>query len=104
MWLLWRAVRYWWQRRSRGWDDSETWSLDWKLATWLAPRLRRFRELKGCYPGDLTRETWNEMLDEMSWAAEWYRDHAWDWTNREEFERARRGWKLIADRLSDLWW
>lgn len=100
----WRAIRFWWQRCVRGWDDSETWSLDWKLADWLAPRLRRYRELSNGYPGNTSEEEWDAMLEEMIWAVEWRRDNAWNGENTEEFKRACKGWELLVERLDDLWW
>lgn len=40
-----RAVRFWWQRRIRGWDDSDTWSLDHAFQQWAVPRLKRYLEV-----------------------------------------------------------
>lgn len=40
-----RVLKYWLQRRIRGWDDTEIWSLDYTLAKWIIPRLERFKEI-----------------------------------------------------------
>ena len=40
-----RSLRFWWQRGTRGWDDSETWGLDGTLARFILPRLQRFKEV-----------------------------------------------------------
>lgn len=40
-----RAIKYWWQRQTRGFDDSETWSLDWTFYIWMLPRLKRYFEV-----------------------------------------------------------
>jgi len=43
------------QRLTRGWDDSDTWSLDVSVAKFLLPRLKRYRELRQGVPADLYR-------------------------------------------------
>lgn len=40
-----RAIKFFIQRRIRGFDDSETWSLDHSLAHHILPRLKRFKSL-----------------------------------------------------------
>jgi hypothetical protein len=45
-----RSLHFWWQRRIRGWDDSELWSLDFTIFEFAAPRLRRFAEISVGYP------------------------------------------------------
>lgn len=103
--LLLRSIRFWWQRRTRGWDDSVTWNLDQQLAGWLAPRLRRFRELNNGFPHGTTPESWDKILDEMVWAAEWYGEHAYDIPNdAKEYNRAVEGLQLVTTHLNDLWW
>ena len=77
-----------WQRMTRGWDDSELWSLDYTMAHWLLPRLREFK--KQCHgmpirlpvevdpedgiPSALTEEEWNKILDKMIIAFEFIAD------------------------------
>lgn len=39
-----RHLRWWWQRRTRGFDERILWNLDTELYRWLAPRLRAFYE------------------------------------------------------------
>jgi hypothetical protein len=69
-----RYLRHWWQRRYRGWDDSELWDLDETIAQFIAPRLRRFSELCASHPSDLSFEEWKERLALMQKAFEWYAD------------------------------
>ena len=40
-----RWWKYWYQRRTKGFDNSETWNLNDECAAWLLPRLKRFKEL-----------------------------------------------------------
>lgn len=93
-WLRWKVVSAF-QRRKRGFDDSELWSLDYTILEFILPRLRRFREKKRWgWPGpcaifdidwddfealedsekaDLDQasiEEWDRMLDKMIRAIE----------------------------------
>jgi hypothetical protein len=40
-----RTLKFFWQRRTRGFDDSETWNLDHRIAEFILPRLKLFREM-----------------------------------------------------------
>lgn len=37
-----RKLKHFWQRRTRGFDNSELWNLDLTIARFIAPRLRAF--------------------------------------------------------------
>jgi hypothetical protein len=60
-----RAVRFFFQRLFRGWDDSETWSLDATFAKMIVPKLRRFKEVSIAVPMGLTEKEWDAILDKM---------------------------------------
>lgn len=90
-----RSLKYWWQRRTRGFDDREMWDLFSHLARHILPRLKEFRrraddpnvmsgypiELSPCYNHPCTQcggsdesirhdddagfEAWFQMLDDM---------------------------------------
>ena len=42
-----RDVKYWFQRRSRGWSDDETWCLDYYFVKWLRAHLKKYLEDAG---------------------------------------------------------
>lgn len=69
-----RPVKFFWQRRTRGWDDSETWNLDVTMARFLGPRLRRLKELQRGHPTGITEEEWNTILDKILWSLEYLQD------------------------------
>ncbi len=100
--LIKRAIKFWFQRRIRGWDDSETWSLDFSLAKLILPRLKRFKELTIGVPASLTEEQWNEYLDDMIFAFEFLADE----NSLPEMvpERVRNGLDLFARWYRNLWW
>lgn len=57
-------IKRFFQRLYRGWDDSETWSLDTSFYNWLLPRLKRFTELTVCYPHSYKKyEDWISELN-----------------------------------------
>ena len=45
-----RHLRWFVQRRIRGFDDRITWNLDGEILNWLYPRLKRFSEITAAYP------------------------------------------------------
>ena len=100
-----REERFVQQRKERGWDDSETWSLDFSFAKWIVPRLKRFKELTFCYPVDLTPEQWDNMLDHMIEGFQIIIDEdGGQWLKDEKQHKVQCALKLFHDRFFDLWW
>lgn len=98
-----RSIKHWWQRRTRGWDDSDTWSLDFTIAKFVLPRLKKFREIDFGYPGNMSEEEWREILDKMIYAMEF---NAKDEIimDKEENEKIQEGNKLFGKYFNSLWW
>lgn len=48
-----RQLTFWWQRRTRGFDDSDMWSLDYTLCKFMAPRLRALAKITHGYPSEM---------------------------------------------------
>lgn len=97
-----RSIKFWFQRRIRGWDDSETWSLDYTIAKFILPRLKRYKEICKSHPCTFNEENWNEALDEMIYAMERsvnrFNDFDTDW------DRQQKGLALFFKYFNDLWW
>ena len=121
--LIKRSIRFWWQRRTRGWDDSETWSLEHSLAKLIAPRLKRFKELNNGVPGylcpgggsttnygnkiDKAAAKWDAMLDDMIFAFEFVADEDKYFTAKPdspEWKRVEKGLTLFRKNFHSLWW
>lgn len=88
------------QRLTRGWDDSDTWSLDYTLYQWLLPRLKRFYELNNGYPNNKTAEEWDKELKHNISLLETlcednYEEH---YSERQEFN------KWLGENINNLWW
>lgn len=42
--MLSKKVKYWAQRRIRGWSDDETWNLNYEFILWLNSRFKKYKE------------------------------------------------------------
>lgn len=42
-----RNIKYWFQRRTRGWSDDETWNLDCEFIKWVNSRFKKYKEEAG---------------------------------------------------------
>lgn len=49
------AVKSWWQRRTKGYANSECWNLEYSTAEWILPRLKHFRNNLHSIPPNLER-------------------------------------------------
>lgn len=59
-------IRYLFQWIKNGFPDSDIWNLDWSIAEYTLPRLKRLKEVQHGFPGDLeTIEEWDEILDKI---------------------------------------
>ena len=99
------------QRKDRGFDDSETWSLRDTIGKFTLPRLKRFREITPThsdtpeYPGELSRTEWLELLDKMIIAFELLvRDKGTFILNGKEEKQYKEGMDLFHKHFLGLWW
>jgi hypothetical protein len=99
-----RTLRFFKQRRTRGWDDSETFSLDHSLAKVILPRLKRFREVTIATPASLDEKEWKEILDEMIETFEFIASEKYWNATSEDYERLSKGLDLFAKHYFGLWW
>ena len=97
-----RTIRHWWQRRTRGWDDSELWCLDATIARFVLPRLKRFREVAPVRPGGMQKAVWDKHLDDIIYAM--------DVCSSEEsksdidWDRVLLGLERFGECFRCLWW
>ncbi len=103
--LLKRDIKFLYQRKTRGFDDSEMWNLDYSLAKLILPRLKLFRQTYSGLPAGLTKDQYEDILDEMIWTFTWYCGEQWsygkDYTANSK--RADDGLKLFAEYFGGLW-
>lgn len=91
------------QRLERGFDDSETWSLESTISRFIEPRLKAFKECCIGYPSDIdSQEEWLEILDKMIKAFELINTK--DFPEVEENEMIDEGLDLFRKYFHHLWW
>lgn len=98
-------IRYFFQRRFRGFDDTETWSLDYTLYKWLLPRLIRFKELNIGWPDSQykTFEDWNnELQDRIDQLKLIVEDEGMSDLIDEDEIQDFNNW--LSNNINHLWW
>jgi hypothetical protein len=91
------------QREERGFDETETWSLDQAIAKFVVPRLKAFKEDHVCHPHGMTMEAWDEIIQKMIDGFEEVlrRDES---PSKYNSEKVQEGLSLFAEWYHDLWW
>ena len=89
------------QRLTRGFDDSELWSLDHTIVNFILPRLKRFRENHCGFPFQFDcDDQWNNILDKIITALELYSK---DDTNKDQDQQIEEGLDLLRKYFRTLW-
>lgn len=100
------SLVHFWQRRTRGFDDTDLWSLDHHLAKLILPRLIAFRDAGQIgYPGPLTADTWETMIDAMIYSFDNVAN-CWDpfgERDRDDDDRINEGLELFGLWFRHLW-
>lgn len=102
--LIKRSIRYFFQRRIRGWDDSVTWSLDVEVARFMLPRFIRFREISVARPWDLEDKKWQDILEEIEWFLTLCAKEEHLRVMGDELKRYKKAKKLFGKYFDALWW
>ena len=102
--MLKRAVRFFFQRMTRGWDDSELWSLDYSLGKLIATRLRLFANNTKSFPANMTEQEWAITLNKMCEAFEYYgSEERWSGDEGAYISKHQEGLDLFAKHYGNLW-
>lgn len=91
------------QRMERGFDDSETWGLDYTVASFIIPRLERYQELANerlARDKQLIREV-DMLLEAMKLIVKDEGSHLW---NEKEKDIVTQGLALFPKVFTTLWW
>jgi hypothetical protein len=98
-----RQVKWKQQRKERGFDDTELWSLDITIAEFVLPRLKAFRDkLISTYPGNMSIEGWRDILQSMIDGFEIIAKEDFLVDKKKE-RKARKAVKLFAEYYFHLW-
>jgi hypothetical protein len=98
-----REPEYSKDRIDRGFDDSETWSLDLTFANFMIPRLKRFIEIKeqSCDKKYIKDLKFILKTLKMIVKDEGACDFLYDPKQKQKVEK---GLKLLSDNFLSLWW
>lgn len=98
-----RPIRHWIQRRTRGFDDSDTWSLDWTFIEWIVPRLKRLHEIqKNCI--ERSEEEIAEFEEMISLFERVMKDQRYFSWKKEVDEEVDRAMELFSKHFRSMWW
>lgn len=98
-----RRLKYWWQRRTRGFDDSELWNLDATVSEFMLPRLREFAKRSVARPVTTTDDEWRNIMAEMIWFLEAHTEEYFD-RALDETDRYNKAGALFGKYFGALWW
>ena len=87
------------QRKERGFDNSELWSLNSTILTFTLPRLKEFRDYTQSYPLSdeiNSHSDWQRTIDKMIHGIELYLEDSWD-------KEAVEGIELFFKYFRHLW-
>jgi hypothetical protein len=60
-----KEIKWFCQRGIRGYSDYDTWDMDYWFLNTVVPMLKSLRKNKHGYPGNITQEEWDNILDKM---------------------------------------
>lgn len=97
-----REAKFKKQRQKRGFDDSETWSLDYTIACFLIPRLKRFIELYSENIKD--RDDSIKKFKKFLKALYLIKKNSNDVLSKKELKIMEEGLALFPEICNKLWW
>lgn len=111
-WCSKRGLRFLWQKITRGFSDDEIWNLDFTMAKFILPRLKRLREMGCGHPGCYTDKQWWNIVDKMIWSFEFiitendserYPDNCSHGQRRAIDCKVQEGLKFFGKNFMALW-
>jgi hypothetical protein len=128
-WRIKQAIKWWFQRRTRGFDDSDMWGLDYSLAKLILPRLQVFYkraqdpriisgypiDLDPCYPSECNQnhdpnvayKNWLKILKDMCYSFESIileeECFEYDAQRQTDWVRLQRGLNYFSTYYRNLW-
>lgn len=98
---IYTKLKYFYQRMRWGFDDTETWSLDYAFYKWILPRLKRFKEVSCAYPNNKSEQEWDNELSINIKRLEKIVD---DTYSSESFDDISDFNKWFYTNINNLWW
>lgn len=124
-----KDIKYAWQRVTKGWDYSQTWSIDYNYSKILGELILEFKQVNNAIPfsiidqvcenyqfgddinknkEDEARKLWDNVLQEMADGFLFYYNYKYDTFENKNFEilnkKISRSLELFSKHFQDLWW
>lgn len=103
--ILYYKLKYFFQRRFRGWDDREIYNLDYTIFVLLNARLKRFKELTTTYPIHCNSLTdWkNEIQVIIDNIEEVVDSENWYFNSNEVYAKKEKVALWLSKNILNLW-
>lgn len=105
-----RAIRLGWQRATRGYSDTDTYSIDFFLIEMLPELFTQYRDNLHGYPCTFTENEWDEYLtkniiEPLKFVREVYREDSFrdEEKNKKAQEKLELAFHSIAKEYFSLW-
>lgn len=99
-----REPQFAYERKTKGYDRSELWSLDSTIAKFIAPRLRDFADDHCGYPACFKDEKeWDKILGKMATAFELLSSDKFIFLTKEQNNQVEEGLDLFRKWFRNLW-
>lgn len=103
-----RQSRTFIQRGRRGYADSDTWSLDSYLLSWLPEAVAELIDGMMGHPGEMTFEEWQNLLVEIQnglFDGRAYYNYEWETQERADELHANflKAWNLMGKYFGGMW-
>lgn len=109
--VLINKLKYFWQKRTRGWSDDELFNLDYEIAKFVLPRLKGFRANIVGWPSEIQ---WACEEDDAKAKAQWEAEldlmiQAFDIILSEclitddKYHKVQNGLTVFGKRFQSLW-
>lgn len=103
--LLDREIKFFWERREKGWDQSNTWCFGpYEIPLFILERLKVFRQCSPAVPEGMTQEKWHDILDRMIIGFEYAVEADGSIMSPEEAKALSHSFNLLAKYWHLLWW
>ena len=85
-------------------DRWDWYNVDHTLALIISPMLKQFKESNASYPGCLTSDQWNEILDKIIWSMDQIvEDDIHLSSGKEYIDKVQEGCELLGKWFQNLW-
>lgn len=126
---VWEEIEMAWQRAIKGWDDRQTWSVDYYYSKILSELLSKYKEVNNGVPANVimdvcgkdyefgsesqeqfkkASELWDSILTEMIDGFAYYYDHKKNYYEHENYDlvekKIKRSLELFSKYFENLWW